>query len=59
MKDLLYSESGNLPKWARTGKDYWETTKAQEDQVNADFKEGKRGEKIVRFGNIDLRCQMK
>lgn len=45
MKDLLYSESGNLPKWARTGKDYWETTKAQEDQVNADFKEGKRGEK--------------
>ena len=45
MKDLIYSESGNLPKWARTGKDYWETTKAQEDQVNADFKEGKRGEK--------------
>lgn len=45
MKDLLYSESGNLPKWAKTGKDYWETTKAQEDQVNADFKEGKRGEK--------------
>ena len=44
MKDLLYSESGNLPKWARTGKDYWETTKAQEDQVNADFKEGKREE---------------
>lgn len=59
MKDLIYSESGNLPNWAKNGKEYWETTKSQEEQVEMEFQEGKRGEKIVRFGNIDLRCQMK
>ena len=45
MKDLIYSESGNLPKWAKNGKDYWETTKAQEDEIQKDFEEGTRGKK--------------
>ena len=45
MNDLIYSESGNLPNWAKNGKEYWETTKSQEEQVEMEFQEGKRGEK--------------
>ena len=46
LHDLIYSESGNLPVWAKDGKDYWEETKAQEEQVEKDFEEGKVGRKI-------------
>ena len=46
LHDLIYSESGNLPLWAKDGKDYWEETKAQEEQVEKEFEEGTRGEKV-------------
>lgn len=45
LHDLIYSESGNIPLWAKDGKEYWEETKAQEEQVEKEFEEGKRGEK--------------
>lgn len=41
MKDLIYSESGNLPNWAKNGKEYWETTNPKKNRLKWNFKKGK------------------
>lgn len=43
-KDLVFSESGNMPKWAKDEIDYWQTVSYQEMDLEQQIREGKRKE---------------
>lgn len=60
LTDLLYTESGNLPDWAKDEQDYWQTVTDYELQREEDFKNGKRGKPsyAVRKYNFALPNEM-
>ena len=60
LTDLLYTESGNLPDWAKDEQDYWQTVTDYELQREEDFKNGKSGKPsyAVRKYNFALPNEM-
>lgn len=42
--DFVFSESGNMPKWAKDETDYWQTVSDKEMDLEQKIREGKRRE---------------
>lgn len=43
--DFVFSESGNMPKWAKDETDYWQTVQAKELEIEDKVQQGKYGKK--------------